>query len=195
MTFIRSLRTVTLAALGASLIAQSKPSAHVQPPAPTASKSCLRSVPKPIFGDNLPGVTAHTFTKPAKALPDAREATETAVLASGDSVTVSHWGCRFFILTFDVASKARLSTPMTFPAQGYLEAAKAIRQLDALKVKTGFDLEKAAKALEAAAKNPKVALITPVSLGGKASVAVKALGPTEDKTKGHVQFELMRGPL
>ncbi len=195
MTFVRSLLTVIMAALGAGLMAQSKPPAHGQAPAPMAPKPCLRSVPKPIFGGNLPGVTSHAFAKPAKALPDAREATETAVLASGDSVTVSHWGCRFFILTFDVASKARLTTPMTFPAQGYLEAAKVIRQLDALKVKTGFDLGKAAKVLEEAAKNPKVALIAPVPLGGKASVAVKAVGPTADKTMGHVQFELMRGPL
>lgn len=191
---VRSLSTVLLALLGAGLLAQSKPAGHGKPAVATAPKPCLRSAPRPVFGDKQPGVTACTFAKPAKSLPGAREAVETAALATGDMVTVSHWGCRFFILTFDVASKARLSVGSS-PAAGYLEAAKVIRQLDALQVKTGFNLEKAAKALEGAAKNPKVAYVTPVALGAKESVAVKTAGPTEDKTRGHVQFEFMRGPL
>jgi hypothetical protein len=194
MTFNRSLLALVLAALATGLVAQTKPSGHGQPAAPSARKPCPRAVPKPVFGSGLPGVSSQTFAKPAKTLIGAREAVETAVLASGDSVTVNHWGCRFFILTFDVASKERLSLKAG-PVEAYLEAAKVLRQLDALKAKTGFNLEKAAKALEQAAKNPKVALVVPVSLGGKDTVAVKAAGTGEDKTKGHVQFELMRGPL
>lgn len=194
MTFTRSLLAVVLAALGTCLVAQTKPSGHGKPATPAVRKPCPRAVPKPIFGTSLTGVSSQTFAKPAKTQIGAREAVETAVLASGDSVTVNHWGCRFFILTFDVASKERLSMK-TGPAEAYLEAAKVLRQLDALKAKTGFNLEKAAKALEQAAKNPKVALVVPVSLGGKETVAVKATGTAEDKTKGHVQFELMRGPL
>ncbi len=194
MPLLRSLSTVLLALLSAGLMAQVKPSGHGKPAAAAAPKPCPRSVPRPVFGDKLPGITARTFAKPAKALPGAREAVETAELSTGDTVTVNHWGCRFFILTFDVASKARLSVGSS-PAAGYLEAAKVIRQLDALQVKTGFNLVKAAKALEGAAKNPKVAYVTPVVLGGKESVAVKISGPTEDKTRGHVQFEFMRGPL
>jgi hypothetical protein len=194
MTFHPFLLAFVLVASGGVLLGQSKPSGKGKPVAPGAAKHCPRSEPKPIFSDKLPGVLSHSFVKSTKNDPNSRTAMETAVLASGDTVTVNHWGCRFFILTFDFASKERAPVKV-FPAQGYLEAAQAIRQLIALKVKTGFNLDKAAKALEAAAKNPKVALIVPVSLGGKDNVAVKEVGLTEDKTKGHVQFEFMRGPL
>lgn len=193
----RLVLLVALVALGSTLIGQTTPKGKGNPFVPGGSGNpCGRPAPKPIVAEGQAGVKAHSFKKTASKEKNSKEATETLELASGEAIKITHWGCKYTMVTFHVESKALLSMG-TGVAAGYQEAAKALRALGAVQAKVGFDLEKAAKALEATALDPKVANITPVPLGkgSKEQISVKGAGSNPAKTAGFVDFEFMRGPL
>ena len=194
MQFLILRPLVGLLTLGLPLSAQMKAPGKVNPHPPAASGNpCPRPEPRPIITKGQAGVKAHAFTKAADKDSQKTEATETLELESGDSIKITHWGCKFIMVGFECESKARLSMP-TGVAAGYLEAVKVLRQLIAVKARVGFDLEKAAKALEAQAKDPKVSYVKPVPLakGSRDQITVKGAGPNTAKTAGRVEFEFMR---
>ena len=155
-------------------------------PAPKPGGDCWRPVPVAVLAPQA-GVTAHTFTKTAP-----REAKETAVLDGDLHLAITHWGCRFIMLTFRLESKALPDLSKNVPA-GYLEAARQIRHLAKLKARTGFNLEGAARALEAAAKHPKgLAYSRPVSIPGSRLDKVTVQGGGPSKGGNDLAFEFMR---
>jgi hypothetical protein len=179
---ILSFRTLLVLALAAL------PGLHAGTPAPAAApeRRCARPVPAPVLTPEA-GVASHSF----KALSD-HEATERAVLDGGLTLTITHWGCQDLMLTFTVEGK---SLPdLTRDAQaGYREAAAQIRRLVALKARTGFNLEKAAAALEADAKHPKgLAYIRPVVIPGAPKDRVTVQGYSKGTLGTRLTFEFMR---
>lgn len=162
-----------------------------QTPKASAAKPgdhCYRPIPKAILASQA-GVVSHTFKHTA-----AREAMETATLDGGVNLSITHWGCRATMLTITVEAKS-LPDLSKDVSGGYLEAARQIRHLAALKARTGFNLERAARALEVAAKRSKgLAYIRPVSIPGSAKdkVTVQGAGPNRAKTANDLTFEFMR---
>ena len=179
---ILSFRTLLVLALAAL------PGLHAGAPAPAPApeRRCARPVPAPVLTPEA-GVTNHTF----KALSD-HEATESALLDGNLSMTITHWGCQDLMLTFAVEGKALPDFTKDVQA-GYRDAAGQIRRLAALKARTGFNLEKAAAALEAAAKKPKgLAYIRPIAIPGAPMDRITVQGYSKGTLGTRLTFEFMR---
>ncbi len=177
-----SFRTLLVLALAAL------PGLHAGTPAPAAApvRRCARPAPVPVLKPEA-GVTHHTF----KVLSD-HEATERAVLDGGLTLTITHWGCQDLMLTFTVEGKALPDLTKDVQA-GYRDAAGQIRRLAALKARTGFNLEKAAAALAAAAKKPKgLAYIRPIVIPGAPKDRITVQGYSKGTLGTRLTFEFMR---
>ena len=177
---VRSLLALGLAAL---------PAFGAAPKAPAkAAGACGRPVPQAVLKAPQAGLVSDTFKKTAE-----REATETDTLDGGATLTITHWGCWAVMLTFRLESKG-LPDYGKDVAGGYQEAARQLRRLAALKARTGFNLEKAAAAVEAEAKGGKgLAYIRPAAIpgSGRDQVTVQGAGPA-GKNGNFLAFELMR---
>lgn len=187
-----SLRTLSARSLLAfGLLALPVLQAGQAPKAPASKPGghCWRPLPKAVLTAPQAGLVSDTFKKTA-----AREAMETAVLDDGTTLTITHWGCRTLMLTFRLETKALPDFSKNVPA-GYLEAARQLRRLAALKAHTGFNLEKAAAALEADVKRTKgLVYIRPVAIpgSGQDKVTVQGAGPAQGKAGNYLAFEFMR---
>lgn len=183
---LRDLTVPSLLAFGlAALQAAPAPKA----PSPKPGGHCLRPVPAPILKAPQAGVASDTFKKTGD-----REASETAVLEGGATLAITHWGCRAVMLTFRLEAKG-LPDYSKDVTGGYQEAARQLRRLAGLKARTGFNLEKAAAALEAEAKRTKgLAYIRPAFIpgAGKDQVTVQGAGPVAGKGVNFLAFEFMR---
>ncbi len=186
---LRALPVRTLLALGLAVLPALQAAPAPKTPAPKPGDHCLRPLPKPVLTAPQAGVASDAFKKTA-----AREATETAVLDGGATLTITHWGCRAVMLTFRLEAKG-LPDFSKDVAGGYREAARQLRHLATLKARTGFNLEKAAAALEAEAKRAKgLAYIRPAFIpgAGKDQVTVQGAGPVAGKGVNFLAFEFMR---
>ena len=183
---LRALSVRSLLALGLAAL----PAFGAAPKAPAkAAGACGRPVPQAVLKAPQAGLVSDTFKKTAE-----REATETAVLDGGATLTITHWGCRAVMLTFRLEAKG-LPDFSKDVAGGYREAARQLRHLATLKARTGFNLEKAAAALEAEAKRAKgLAYIRPAFIpgAGKDQVTVQGAGPVAGKGVNFLAFEFMR---
>ncbi|HEX9082753.1 MAG TPA: hypothetical protein VF768_10765 [Holophagaceae bacterium] len=177
---LRALSFGTLLALGLA----SLPGLHAGAPAP--ERRCARPVPAPVLKAQA-GLSGLTF----QAVSD-HEATEGAILDGTTSLSITHWGCQDLMLTFAVESKTLPDQTRDVPA-GYREAASQIRRLISLKANTGFNLEKAAAALEAQAKKAKgLAYVRPVGIPGAPMDHVTVQGYSHGKLGTRLTFEFLR---
>jgi hypothetical protein len=186
---LRALSVRTLLALGLAALPSLQAAPAPKAPAAKPGGHCLRPIPRPVLTAPQPGVASDTFKKTS-----AREATETAVLDGGATLTITHWGCRAVMLTFRLEAKG-LPDFSKDVAGGYQEAVRQLRRLAALKAQTGFNLEKAAAALEAEAKRTKgLAYIRPAFIpgAGKDQVTVQGAGAVPGKGVNYLAFEFMR---
>ncbi len=183
---LRALTVFSFLAFGLTVL-QASPAGKA--PASKPGGQCLRPVPAPVLKAPQAGVASDSFKKTA-----AREAMETAVLDGGATLTITHWGCRAVMLTFRLEAKG-LPDYSKDVAGGYQEAARQLRRLAGLKAQTGFNLEKAAAALEAEAKRTKgLAYIRPAFIpgSGKDQVTVQGAGAVSGKGVNYLAFEFMR---
>jgi len=186
---LRALSVRILLALGLAALPSLQAAPPPKAPAPKPGGHCLRPIPKPVLTAPQAGVGSDTFKKTA-----AREATETAVLDGGATLTITHWGCRAVMLTFRLEAKG-LPDFSKDVAGGYQEAARQLRRLAALKARTGFNLAKAAAALDAEAKRTQgLAYIRPTFIpgAGKDQVTVQGAGAVPGKGINYLAFEFMR---
>lgn len=183
---LRDVIIPTFVAFGLAALQAAPPA---KAPAPKPGGHCLRPVPVPVLKAPQAGVASDTFK-----MTGDREASETAVLEDGATLAITHWGCRAVMLTFRLEAKG-LPDYSKDVVGGYQEAARQLRRLAGLKARTGFNLEKAAAALEAEAKRTKgLAYIRPAFIpgGGKDQVTVQGAGPVVGKGANFLAFEFMR---
>jgi hypothetical protein len=186
---LRALSVRSLLAFGLIALPVLHAGQAAKAPAPKPGDHCWRPIPKPILTAPQAGLVSDTFKKTA-----AREAMETTVLDGGATLTITHWGCRALMLTFRLEAKGLPDFSKNVPA-GYLEATRQLRHLATLKARTGFNLEKAAAALEADVKRTKgLAYIRPVSIpgSGQDKVTVQGAGAVQGKGVNYLAFEFMR---
>jgi hypothetical protein len=127
------------------------------------------------------------------------EAKEYVVLASGVSLEVRHGGCESFVTTFRWQSP-NIAQNVKSRLDAYLMAAGLLRGLQQLNEHSGFDVVRAASALEAAArKNPKIGFEEQLVVQGdgtdflQAQVQIDTAG--QKSGIGFIQVSLLRGPL
>lgn len=179
---IQSFRFLLALGLAGLPVLQAGPA----PQAPAPTRRCARPVPAPVLKAQA-GLSALAF----QAVSD-HEATESAVLDGGTTLSITHWGCQDLMLTFAFESKALPDLTKDVPA-GYREAAAQLRRLIALKADTGFNLVKAAEALEAEARKAKgLAYVRPVPIPGSPKDRVTVQGFSKGKTGTRLSFEFMR---
>lgn len=140
------------------------------------------------------GVIKHSF----KPMP-GREAVETILLESGDSIEILYRGCEYEEIQIQIESSKFTSLPIA-GAVIYTTAATALRELSKYEIKSiyVFPFNKAASALLRAGKmkSPpplRTEVVIPIVEGMNAAISIKAL--TKKRESGTLVMNMYRGPL
>lgn len=155
---------------------------------------CVRSKPAPVFNGVQPGVRSHRFVPVSD-----HEASEYAVLTSGESMDIRHGGCEYFVTTFRFQSGLTLRNVKS-RHDAYMVAATLLRRLQQLKESSGFDLALAASTLDVAARrNSEIEFGEPLAVEGgetdflQTQVQVDEVGRKPGNE--FIQISLFKGPL
>jgi len=157
---------------------------------------CVRGEPEPLFSGNSPRIKSHTF-----ALRSRAEATEEVVTSSGDRIIILNGGCEYYVNSFRYES-ATISGRDSSAIYWGIEAAKALRKLQAMRPSVVFDLTKAAETLEKLVSEPgKLSLDSEIPVEGdgieflQTRLTLRGGGLLQGQPGGYVEFDLVKGPL